>query len=175
MVNELPAEAVNEPEVDPLATTTDAGTVRFALLLCSRMVLEPADAWLKVMVQELVPPAATLVGVQLREAVAAAPARLKLNAAELPFNVAVTVALCVPARFPVAAVKVAVLAFAGTVTEAGTERAELVFARATVAPPVRAALLSVTVQIVFALAARVWEEHCSEETVGKLTRVSVAV
>jgi hypothetical protein len=52
--------------------------------------------------------------------------------------VAVTVALPLLPIVAVVALKVAVLAFAATVTDAGTVRVELVFDRLTLAPPVGA-------------------------------------
>jgi hypothetical protein len=73
--------------------------------------------------------------------------------------VAVTVALPLELMLPAAAVNVAVVAFAGTVTEAGTVSEPPFDDRDTVAPPVGAALDSVTVQVLVALEARVVGEH----------------
>ena len=56
---------------------------------------------------------------------------------------------------PVVAVKVADVAAAGTVTEAGTANVELVFDKVTEAPPVEAAWVSVTVQVLDELGPRV--------------------
>jgi hypothetical protein len=61
--------------------------------------------------------------------------------------VAVTVALELLVMVPVVALKVADVAAAATVTEAGTARVVLEFERVTLAPPVGAAWVRVTVQV----------------------------
>jgi hypothetical protein len=64
----------------------------------------------------------------------------------------------------VLAVKVAVVAVAGTVTEAGSVRTfAMAPERATTAPPVGAALVKVTVQVVLALEAKLVATHCMDE------------
>ena len=55
---------------------------------------------------------------------------------------------------------------AATVTDAGTVSAALLSESATVAPPVGAALVRVTVQVAVELEAIVVGEHCKLETVG---------
>ncbi len=70
---------------------------------------------------------------------------------ETPLRVAVTVALPLVLREPVVAAKVADVAPAATVTEAGTESAALELETATEEPPVGAAWFSVTVQVLEAL------------------------
>ena len=72
-------------------------------------------------------------------------------------------------------VKVALMAPAITVTEAGVESRELVSERETLAPPRGATLLRVTVQVLEALEARVEGEQVSEESVTGALRVRVAV
>jgi hypothetical protein len=76
---------------------------------------------------------------------------------------------------PVLAENVAELDPAGTRTEAGTVNTPgAVFARRTVAPVPEAALESVTVQVVEALAARLVATHCSPETVrGETSEIVV--
>ncbi|MEI9972370.1 MAG: hypothetical protein WDO73_10155 [Ignavibacteriota bacterium] len=69
--------------------------------------------------------------------------------------------------------KVAEVADAATVAEAGTVREELVFDRLTVAPPVGAAWDSVTVQMLEAFGPRVVGVHDSEETVAETTSAMV--
>jgi hypothetical protein len=64
----------------------------------------------------------------------------------------------------VLAVKVAVVAVAGTVTEAGSVRTlAMAPEMATTAPPVGAALVKVTVQVVLALEAKLVATHCRDE------------
>lgn len=66
---------------------------------------------------------------------------------------------------PVAAVNVAVVALAGTVTEAGNVRTLAIApVTVTVAPPAGAALFKVTVQVVLPLEARVVAAHFRVET-----------
>ena len=70
---------------------------------------------------------------------------------------AVTVADCALLMLPAIAEKVAVVAPAATVTEAGADKSVLSLESATVAPPVGAAEDSVTVHVEMALLARlVW-------------------
>jgi hypothetical protein len=74
------------------------------------------------------------------------------------------------------AVKVAVVAVAATVTDAGTVTAEVaLLERVTVEPPVGAALESVTVQVVVEEAVRVVLVHCKEVRVIGAVTVKVAV
>lgn len=146
-----------------------------ALLLLSEIELAPEDAPLKVTVQVLDPPAETVAGAQVREtSPGTALVRLRLTLAEPPPSVPVMVADWLLDRLPAVILKVAELALAGTVTELGTVNEALVLLRITVAPFVSAGLLSVTVQVVLELAARL-AGHCKEETVGWLTRLSAAV
>ena len=64
-----------------------------------------------------------------------------------PFELAVNIAVCAVVTDVVEALKLAVLAPAATVTEAGTVTAEMLLARLIVAPPLGAAALSATVQV----------------------------
>ncbi len=74
-------------------------------------------------------------------------------------KLAVIVALPLELMLPAAAVNAADVAFTGTVTEAGTVSEPLFDDRETVAPPVGAALESVTVQVLVVLEASVVGEH----------------
>jgi hypothetical protein len=65
------------------------------------------------------------------------------------------------AKVRVTAMKVAEIAPADTVTDAGTLRAELVLVKATMAPPAGAALLRVTVQVVEEMGPRLSELQAS--------------
>jgi phage terminase large subunit-like protein len=77
---------------------------------------------------------------------------------------------------PLLAMKVAVVALARTVTEAGNNRTlAMAPERATEAPPAGAAWVNVTVQVVLALEARVEAVHCREETRTGATRQTVAL
>ena len=88
---------------------------------------------------------------------------------EAPFREAVMVAVWSAERAAVETVKVPEVAFAATVTEAGTFRAETVLASVTEVPPAGAALERVTVQVVLALGARVLVLHCRLESVSAAT------
>jgi hypothetical protein len=73
----------------------------------------------------------------------------------------------------VVALKVADVAAAATVTEAGTVRLEFVFVRATTAPPVGAAPVSVTVQVALAELLNVAGTQDREVTEGNPPPVTI--
>jgi hypothetical protein len=75
----------------------------------------------------------------------------------------------------VVALKVAEVAAAATVTEAGTVRVELVFVRVTLAPPVGAGWVNVSVQVLEAFCPRLVGLQASEETRTGATRLKVAL
>ena len=85
------------------------------------------------------------------------------------------VALELPLMDAVVALKVAEVVAAATVTDAGTVRAEFVFDSATLAPPLGAGWLKVTVQVVEEFGPRLVGLHASEETNTGATRLTVAV
>jgi hypothetical protein len=85
------------------------------------------------------------------------------------------VALWLLARLVVVALKVAVVAAAGTVAEAGTDRAGALLDSVTAAPPMGAALLKATVQVEDALAPRVAGVQTSDCTGTEATSVIEAV
>ena len=74
----------------------------------------------------------------------------------------------------VVALKVAVVAAAATVTDAGTVRVELVLVRVTEAPPVGAAWVRVTVQVLEEFGPRLVGLQASEEITGA-TRLMLAL
>jgi hypothetical protein len=76
---------------------------------------------------------------------------------------------------PAVAVKVAVVAAAATVTEAGTVKELLLSAIVTVVPPVGAAFERVTVQVLVPLEFRLVGVQASEERVTGATRLREAV
>ena len=65
----------------------------------------------------------------------------------MPFALAVSVAVCAVLTADTVAEKLALVAPAATVTDAGTDTAELLLARFAANPPLPAAALSVTVQL----------------------------
>ena len=73
----------------------------------------------------------------------------------------------------VVALKVADVAVAATITDAGTVRVELVLDRVTMAPPVGAALLRLTVQVLEALGPRLAGAQASAETTTGATRLTL--
>jgi hypothetical protein len=75
----------------------------------------------------------------------------------------------------VVALNVAEVAAAATVTDAGTVRVELVFVRVTLAPPVGAAWVKVTVQLLEAFGPKLVGLHDNEDTSTGATRLTVAV
>ena len=76
---------------------------------------------------------------------------------------------------PVVALNVAEVAAAATVTEAGTVRVEFVLVRVTLAPPVGAGWLKLTVQVLEELGPRLVGTQASEETVADGVRVMVVL
>jgi hypothetical protein len=134
------------------ATVTDAGTVATAvLLLLSAATTPPAGAApVRVTVPVLVLMPATEVGFREREESAGG---LTVTEAVLltPLNVAVIVTVAAVVTVLLAMVNVALLAFAATVTDAGTVAAALLLlVRVTTAPPAGAGPVSVTVPALFA-------------------------
>jgi hypothetical protein len=80
----------------------------------------------------------TLVGLQAKAVTSMGATRVKVAVWEAPFSVAVTVADWVVVRVAAEAVKVAEVALAGTVTDAGTVSEVLLSESATTVPPVGA-------------------------------------
>jgi hypothetical protein len=70
---------------------------------------------------------------------------------------------------PAVALKLAVVAPAVTVTDAGTVSSVLLLASVTLAPPVGAALLKVTVQLEAELVFRLTGLHTTDEMMGTVT------
>ena len=79
------------------------------------------------------------------------------------------------ARATVVALKLTQVAAAATVTDAGTVSVEFVLVRITVAPPVGAGWVSVTVQVLEELGPRVVGLQMREETSTGAARVMVAL
>jgi hypothetical protein len=87
----------------------------------------------------------------------------------------VIVALWLLPMAAVVALKVADEAPAATVTDAGTVRVELVLVRVTAAPPVGAALVSVTVQVLEELGPRLVGLQARELTAADATRLIITL
>ena len=137
-----PAAAVKVAVVAEALTVTDAGTLREALLLESATVPPPVCD--RVTMQVLDWSAPRLAGVQVSVLTDSGAESVTEAVREVPFSEAVTVTVCPLEMEPAVAVKVAVVAEAPTVTEAGRLRAALLLVSATVPPPV---CDSVTVQV----------------------------
>jgi hypothetical protein len=75
----------------------------------------------------------------------------------------------------VMALKVAEVAAATTVTDAGTVKLELLFARVTFAPPVGAGWVRVTVQALEEFGPRLLGLHTSDDISEGATRLTLAV
>ena len=95
---------------------------------------------------------------------------------ELPASVAVIVITALADPVAAAAVKLAVVAPAATVTEAGTDTLVLLSETATEEPPAGAAFDSVTVHVEIPPDTTVFGEHANEETTtADVTRLTVAL
>jgi hypothetical protein len=169
---------VKVASADPAGTVTEAvGTGRRALLLDNETTAPPVSAGvLSVTVQVVAAPPLRLVGVQVRELSIIGASRLMLAVCEIPFNVAVKVAVWLLATVPAIAVNVVDVDPAGTVTDtAGTGSKVLLLASATTVPPVGTLLLRVTVQVVAAPELKLVGVHASELNTGEAVRATVAV
>jgi hypothetical protein len=135
-----PAVARKVVLVEPAGTVAEAGTVRAALLLLNDTTCPPVGAalvWLTV--QVLNAPELTVEGEQASADKTAGATRVRLAVCDPPFRVAVSRAVASLETAATVAVKVALVAVATTVTEAGTATLELLLARFTARPPLGAA------------------------------------
>jgi hypothetical protein len=150
------AVALNEPVVAVAAIVMLAGTVRLALLLVRPIAAPPVGAGpLKVTVQALVPGPVKAAGAHVRLLTLTVAVRVIVELLVAPLAAAVTVAVESAAITPAVVEKLAVVAPTATVTEAGVVNNPLLADSVTTVPPVGAALLSVTVQLLVPLDARV--------------------
>jgi hypothetical protein len=137
-----PAVVVNVVDVDVAGTVTDAGTGSAAVLLePSVTVLPPAGAaGFRVTVHVVALPEVRLAGLQTSEETVGGGGATVTVAVVLPLSVAVTVTVSVVATVPAVAVNVVDIVVAGTVTDAGTGSAVVLFEPSVTAlPPVGAA------------------------------------
>jgi hypothetical protein len=163
------AVAVNDPVLTPAGISTDAGTVKFALLLANVTEAPPLRAAaVSVIVQVELPAPVREAGLQVSP-LTSTGASVTLTAAEVeaPFAVAVIVTGVAAVTLPAVAVKVAVALPAATVTEPGMVNMALLSERATSNPPAGAALFKPRVQVVEAPDNTVAGEQLSVEgTIG---------
>ena len=172
----VPTVAVKEAEVLLPGTLTEAGTVRAELLSESVTLAPPLGAaWLRVTVQAVEDPEFTLVGLQVSAETAVGATKVRVAVWEAPFRVAVRVTLWLVVTVPAVAVKVVEVLLAATVTEVGSVSAELLSESATLVPPVGAAWLRVTVQVVEAPELTLVGLQVSAEIAVGATRLRVAV
>jgi len=162
-----PAFAVNVAVAAPEATVTDAGTIKMEGTLLDNVTLAPsAPAAFEIVTVHTVELAeARLALAHCSEVIVVPAAAVTVSAADAldPPAVAVTVTFWSDVTAPAVAVNVAVVAPAGTVTNAGTDNAvAALLASATLAPPLPAALEMVTVQPVVPEAGTVAPPHCRE-------------
>ena len=163
-------------DVAAAATVTEAGTVNVALEF-ERVTLAPpaGAAWVRVTVQLLEELAPMLEGLQASDDTRTGATRLTTALAELLLYVAVTVALALLLTVVVVTLKVADVPAAATLTEAGTVNVALEFARVTVAPPVGAGWVKVTVQVLEELAPMLAGLQASDDTSTDAARFTVAL
>jgi hypothetical protein len=135
--------------VAPAGTVTEEGTGSSVLLLARATVVPPVGAvLLTVMVQEAATEGLSEVGEQTSEETRMGATRLMEADLDWPLTVAEIEAVWSEGMDAAAvAVKDAVMAPAGTVTEEGTVSSVLLLARATAVPPAGAVPLTVIVQV----------------------------
>jgi hypothetical protein len=131
--NVLPDTVKPLPVTVAALTVTAAVPVEFSVTVCVEAVFTSTS------------PNATLVAVMLNVGTAAFNCRAKFL--ETPPALAVSVTGCADVTDDTLAVNPALVAFAETVTVAGTVTAVLLLARLTLRPPLAAAEVSVTVQL----------------------------
>jgi hypothetical protein len=130
------AVAENVAVGDPAGTFTEVGTVNAGLLAETDTLMPPVGAGAeRVRVQVEDAPASSVVVLHANADTSTGAIRLKVAVWEALLSVAVMVALWVVVRAPAVAVKVAELAPAATMTEAGTVSSALLSQRATTLPP----------------------------------------
>jgi hypothetical protein len=167
---------VKVPEVEAAATVTDAGTVSLELVFDKVTLAPPVGAaWVRVTVQVLDEFGPRLAALHDNAETKTGATRLTVVLAELLLYVAVIVALELLLTVPVVTVKVPEVAAAATVTEAGTVNVVLVFDKVTLAPPVGAAWVRVTVQVLDEVGPRLLGLHDSAETKIGATRLTIVL
>jgi hypothetical protein len=171
----VPAVAVKVPLDAPDATVAETGTVRLALSSDTATVVIPDEAPLRVTVHVALAADNRVVGEQTRDEMVRVGTERAMEAVfELAFKAAVTVAVEAEVMVPAVAVKVALVAPAAIVIEAGTVRPALLSDTATVLLADEA-LLRVTVQVLLPPDDRVAGVQARDEMVGLVERAIEAV
>ena len=116
-----------------------------------------------------------LVGLHANDDTITGATRLTLAVAELLLELAVIVAFELLLIVAVVALNVAEVAAAAAVTEAGTVSVELLFDKLMLAPPVGAAWVKVTVQVLEEFGPRLVGLHANDETRTGATKLRLAV
>jgi hypothetical protein len=117
----VPALAAKVAVVTPAGTVTDAGTVKAGLLLDAAAANPPAPAaFVSDTVQVAVPPEAIVPGLHARPESAGGVMTASEKVFEAPFRLAVSTAVASAVTLPTLAGKLALVAPAATVTDAGT-------------------------------------------------------
>ena len=151
----FPLLAVNVAMPAAGATVTDAGTLSKEFVLARVTTAPPAGAgWERLTVQVLDTFGPMLVGLQITEETSTNGARLMVVFAEPPLYAAVMVAIELLAMAAAVTVNVSEVAKDAMVNEPGIVNVGLLFDRIMVAPPVGAACVRVTVQVLEDFAAR---------------------
>jgi hypothetical protein len=174
----LPAVAVKLVVAEPAGTVmVDTRTGSEALLLKRETAAPPAGAALfRVTVHTALVPEVRLVGLQVSEDRTVGTAKAMVAVCEMPFRVAVSVALWPLAMLPAIALKVIVAEPAGTViVDAGTGSSALLLDSETAVPPGGAVLFRVTVHAELAPEVKVVGLHANEDGTAGASKVMVTV
>jgi hypothetical protein len=172
----FPLLAANVAELTAAANMTDAGTLSKEFVLARAITAPPAGAgWDRLTVQLLDVFGPMLVGLQVREETSTDGVRRMLVFAELPLYVAVTVAVELLLMAAVVTVNVAEVAEVPMVTDPGIVSVVPVLDRTMLAPPVGAACVRVTVQVLEEFEARLLRLQDREDSDAGATRVNVVL
>ena len=169
-----PAVSETAAVVAPAATVRKAGVPRSVLLLLRPIAVPPAGAACESTALH-VPTAAELsaAGLQVREDRASGGLSVKLAVAELPFRVAVKIAVWVAETVPAVSETVAVVAPAATVRKAGVPKSVLLLLRLIAAPPAGAACERTALQVLVPAELSVVGVHVSEARLAEPDTLAV--
>ena len=167
-------DAVKVADAAPAETVEDAGTVSAGLLEASAMTLGPEEVFDSPTVHVVLAFEFRVEGWHCTLETSTGACKIKSSFAVLPLSVAVTVAAAFAVSVPVDAVKVTTFALLATVTDEGTRRFGSLEDKVTCVFDVTLAL-SVTVQLVLELEAKVVLVHWSEESVTAGCNLMLAV
>jgi hypothetical protein len=161
--------------VDPSGTVTEAGVVS-RTLLSDKKTNEPplGAALLRLIAQLAVALDPSVEGVHPMDETLTGATRFKLALREMPFSVAVTVAVWSVVTAAVLTVKLAAKKPVGTSSEVGVTKIGLLSLRETIRPPAVAAALRLTVHFAIALDPRLEGLQTIDETAAEAIRLMVA-